>query len=93
MASDKEKLDQAARLQQMNINARLVSLETAMKLMHHQHYTDGGPVNKVDAITLIATAQMIEDYVLGTIEEETKKILDELNKPKILHPHPSFKAV
>lgn len=86
-------LDNLAKLQQMKINARLVSLETSMKLMHHQGYTPangGGDANKVDAITLIAQAQMIEQYILGEIEEESVKALEsaatKLGAPRIVRP-------
>jgi hypothetical protein len=101
MATDKEKLEQAARLQQMNINARLVSLETAMKLMHAPFYNYEDKDNnndkvikggKTDHITLIAMAQEIEGFILGNIEEETKQILEELKKPQVLRPHPGFKV-
>lgn len=82
MATDREKLEQQAKLHQMYINTRLVALETAMKLMHHHEYSQGNPANKVDCITLIAQAQNIEEYILGTIDAETKQIIEELNKPK-----------
>lgn len=82
-------LDNLAKLQQMKINARLVSLETSLKLMHHQSYPDGA-ANKVDAITLIAQAQMIEQYILGEIEEESMKALEaaaaKLGGPRIVRP-------
>lgn len=77
MATDKEKLEQAAKLQQMNINTRLVALETGLKIMHTPNYS-----GVIDHITLLAYAQEIEGYILGTIEDDTKKILEELNKPK-----------
>lgn len=89
--AEKEKLDQQARLQQMQINTRLVALEASHKLMSTPGFTDktvkegeppANPGNGIDVITLIAQAQMIEGYVLGNIETETKAILDEINKPK-----------
>jgi hypothetical protein len=86
----KAELDNLAKLHQMKINARLVSLETSMKLMHTEGYTQASAVNKVDAITLIAQAQMIEDYILGDLEEESKKALEEAAKklggPRIVRP-------
>ncbi len=89
MTNPRAELDNLAKLQQMKINARLVSLETSLKLMHHQNYPDGG-ANKVDAVTLIAQATMFEEYILGAIEDESKKALDEaakkLGAPRIVRP-------
>lgn len=84
-------LDNLAKLQQMKINARLVSLETSLKLMYHQGYEGvPGGANKIDAITLLAQAQMIEQYILGGIEKETTEALEnaakKLGAPRIVRP-------
>lgn len=85
----KAELENLAKLQQMKINARIVSLETSLKLMHHQHFTQKAG-NDIDAITLVAQAQMIEQYILGNIEEESVKALEEaankLGGPRIVRP-------
>lgn len=87
----KAELDNVARLQQMKINTRLVSLETAMKLFNTPNYSlvsyKNDPANPsgdsipsmtggtVDVITLLATAKEVEDYILGNIEAESKEAL------------------
>ena len=86
----KAELENLAKLHQMKINSRLVSLETSLKLMHHHGYETAGTANKIDAVTLIAQAQMIEQYILGDLEEESKKALEEaankLGGPRIVRP-------
>ena len=76
-ATDKEKLDMQARAQQMKINTRLTALQSVHTLMGHSNYH-----GEVDAISLIAMASEIEGYILGQIEQETKDVLEQLNKPK-----------
>lgn len=76
--ADKEKLDAQARLHQMKINTRLTALQAAAGLM---------PMREKESergchLTLIAAAIDIEKYILGEIEDETKKAIEELNKPK-----------
>ena len=102
----KAELDQIARFQQMKINARLTALQSAQALMATPGYsgiagetrnekgelvmTWEKPPGAVDMITLIATAQEIENYILGQIEEESLKALEnaaaKLNGPKIVRP-------
>ena len=86
----KAELDNLAKLQQMKINARLVSLETSLKLMHVAGYVEAGGGNKLDAVTLIAQAGMVEQYILGNIEEESVKALEDAAKklggPRIVRP-------
>jgi len=85
----KQELDNIARLQQMKINTRLVSLETAQKLMATMGYlgvagqkADTGNAcwvkepGAVDHITLLAIATDIENYILGNLEQETKDALE-----------------
>jgi hypothetical protein len=86
----KVELENLAKLHQMKINSRLVSLETSLKLMHIAGYAQANDANKLDAITLIAQAQMFEQYILGNIEEESVKALEEAAKklggPRIVRP-------
>lgn len=99
----KEQLDNLARLHQMKLNSRLTALEVAHKLMCTDGYTgiagaregDGKPAwvkppGAVDHITLLAIAQDVEAYILGTLEAETLQALDEaakkLNSPRIVRP-------
>ena len=91
----KTELDNVARLQQMKINTRLTSLQTALELMKIPGYgfaTEGmSSPNVVDHITLLAMAQDVEAYVLGGLEEETQKALENAKKPpppKILQVRP-----
>ena len=81
----KQDLDNLARAQQMKINARLTALQCAQTLMAAPLY--GGTL---DHITLIAMSQDIESYILGDIEDETKKALEaaaaKLNAPRIVRP-------
>ncbi len=106
--AEKLALENLAKLQQMRINARLTALQAAQTLMGTHGYlgVDGmkkneagipeptwiRPPGTVDIITLLAQAQMIEDYILGNIEkesveamEEAKKRLDP-NRPKLVRP-------
>lgn len=80
-----KQLDQLARLQQMQLNARLAALEAATKLLHAPTYASGA-----DLITLIATATEIQGYILGNIEAETEQALKaaeaKLNGPRIVRP-------
>lgn len=94
---DREKLDMQARAQQMKINTRLTALQAAQTIMGTPGYL-GVPGEKredgkveavwvykpgsVDHLTLIAMATDIEKYILGEIEQETKDVLEALNKPK-----------
>lgn len=89
----KEQLDNLARLHQMKINTRLTALQTTLELMKMRGYLqiDGGQeVNKVDMVTLLATSQEVERYILGQIEAETvaalKTAADRLNAPRIVRP-------
>lgn len=81
----KQELDNTARLQQMKINSRLTALQAAQSLMQLQDY-DG----KRDHITLLAIAGDIEQYILGTLEEETeaalKKAKEQSNVRQIMRP-------
>ncbi len=91
----KQDMDNLARLQQMKINTRLTALQAVQTLMNTRGYLEldgGGQVNKVDAVTLLATAQMIEEYILGNIEKETidameaAKLKMDPNRPRIVRP-------
>lgn len=75
--AEKEKLDMQARAQQMKINTRLTALQSAHTIMGNTNYSGAH-----DPIALIAMASEIEGYILGQIEEETKAVLEALNKPK-----------
>lgn len=67
----KQELDNVARAQQMKINARLAALQVVQDILKAPHYND-----KVDAITAIAMAMEIEQYILGNIEEESQAAID-----------------
>ncbi len=84
--ADKEKLDMQARAQQMKINTRLTALQAAQTLMGTPGFkpTDGGnAASCVDMVNLLAIATEVEKYILGDIEEETKKAIETLNRPRL----------
>lgn len=92
--AEKFTLDNLGRLHQMKINTRLTALQAAQQMMSTRGYlsVDGGDgqVNKIDIVTLLAQAQMIEEYILGNIEEETVTAMNNAkakldpNRPRII---------
>lgn len=93
--AEKLALDNLAKLQQMKINARLTALQAVQSLIVTRGYlpSDGGSsTNKVDIVTLLAQAQMIEEYILGNVEKESIDAMDEAkrrldpNRPKLVRP-------
>ena len=89
----KQDLDNLARLQQMKINTRLTALQTSLELMKMKGYLpiDGGnAASSVDMVCLLATAQEVENYILGSIEAETTAALEKakvsLGTPRLLRP-------
>lgn len=98
---DKQNLDNLARAQQMQINARLTALQAAQSIMSAPGYLgvpgerDGKPIwvhepGKTDHVTLLAMAGDIENYIMGNIVEETKTAIEaakaKLNAPRIVRP-------
>lgn len=78
-------LDNAARLQQMKVNARQFAVTMALELMKAPNYSvvefHNNPEDpnsssakiiggKVDHITLLAMAKDCEDYIMGNLEQE-----------------------
>ena len=85
MATDREKLDNAARAMQMIVNTRLTALQAAQTLMATRGYTEiegGGSASKVDHVTLLAIAQDVEKYILGQMEDELKAAMAAATAPK-----------
>ncbi len=71
-----------AGLQQMQINTRLTSLQTALSLMATPQYSGA-----VDHITLLAISEDVAKFILGNLETEALKAIEEARKPTPVRPH------
>ena len=77
MATDREKLDNAARAMQMVVNTRLTALQAAQTIFSTPTYQGA-----VDHVTLLAFALDIEMFILGQMEAELNAAMAEAGKPK-----------
>lgn len=93
----KTDIENAARVQQTKINARLTALQAAQTLMSTPGFVnkidDGhkpNETNSVDHVCLLAMAGDIEAYIMGNLEDEAKRAIEvaqqKLNGPKIVRP-------
>ena len=89
-----QRLDNAAKVQQMKLNTRLTALQAATQIVSAPGFIDRSipehAANSVTVHTTIAIAQELEGYILGNIEVETEELLrraqESINRPQIVRP-------